>query len=181
MRQTIIDSDYNFSQAIAGTNAPLHVVDRLSMLDVCYFSFDGLRHQGQIIVDQAFEDDVAEIFALMEELKFPVGKVIPICAYGWRDDDSMKDNNSSGFNFRLIEGTTNLSLHALGRALDINPLQNPIIYPGGIIAPAGAAYDPRQAGTLSAEHPVVEEFLIRGWRWGGNFDHLKDYHHFEKI
>jgi hypothetical protein len=180
-QRMIIDSDYNFADALAGTNAPLEIIDRLSIIDVCYFSFDGLKHQGQIIIEQALEDDMADIFALMENLKFPVGKVIPICAYGWHDGDSMADNNSSSFNFRLIEGTSKLSLHSLGRAVDINPVQNPVIYPSGVVAPAGAVHDPRKAGTLSAGQQVVEEFLKRGWRWGGNFEQPKDYHHFEKI
>jgi hypothetical protein len=177
----IIDSDYSFAEALAGTNAPLEIIDKLSILDVCYFSFDGLKHQGQIIIDKELEDDVTDIFALIENMKFPVGKVLPICSYCWHDGDSMADNNSSAFNFRLIEGTTKLSLHSLGRAVDINPVQNPVIYPSGIVAPADAAYDPQKAGTLSAGHQVVEEFLKRGWRWGGNFEQPKDYHHFEKI
>ena len=63
----IMDSDYNFSDAIAGTNAPLEIIDYLSMVDVCYFSFDGLRHQGQIIINSELEDDVGEIFALIEK------------------------------------------------------------------------------------------------------------------
>ncbi|MCK7509072.1 MAG: M15 family metallopeptidase [Desulfobacterales bacterium] len=50
----------------------------------------------------------------------------------------MADNNSSGFNFRVIADTNKLSLHSFGRAVDINPVQNPVIYPAGIIAPAGA-------------------------------------------
>ncbi len=177
----IIDSDYGFAEALAGTNAPLEIVDRLSLLDVCYFSFDGIKHQGQIIIDNTLEDDIADIFLLIEKLKFPVGKVIPICAYAWHDGDSMADNNSSSFNFRLIEGTNKLSLHSLGRAVDINPVQNPAIYPSGVVAPAGAVYDPKKAGALTAGHPVVKEFLKRGWRWGGNFEQPKDYHHFEKI
>ena len=44
-------------------------------------SFDGMRHQGQIIVNSELEDDVCEIFALIEKLKFPIGKAIPIVAY----------------------------------------------------------------------------------------------------
>ncbi len=56
--RVIIDSDYGFAAALAGTNAPLEIIDRLSLLDVCYFSFDGRKHQGQIIIDQAIETGV---------------------------------------------------------------------------------------------------------------------------
>jgi len=92
----------------------------------------------------------------------------------------MADNNSHSFNFRVIAGTSKLSLHSFGRALDINPVQNPVIYPNGIIAPEGALYRPGNRGTFTVEHPIVREFIRRGWHWGGNFEQPKDYHHFEK-
>lgn len=136
--------------------------------------------QGQIIVDARLEDDLYEIFDLIDKLKFPIGKVIPIVAYRWEDGDSMAGNNSSGFNFRVIAGTNKISLHSFGRAIDINPVQNPVIYPTGIIAPAGATYRPQNKGTFTVNHPIVQEFTKRGWHWGGNFEQPKDYHHFEK-
>ncbi|MBP1711266.1 MAG: putative cytosolic protein [Deltaproteobacteria bacterium] len=176
----IIDSAMSFAEAIEGSTAPLEIIDSLSMIDVYYCSFDGLRHQGQILVDAKLEDDIYEIFELIDRLRFPVGKVIPIVSYRWEDNDSMADNNSSAFNFRVIADTNKLSLHSFGRAVDINPLQNPVIYPNGIIAPAGAVYRPGDSGTFSANHPVVDEFIKRGWHWGGNFEQPKDYHHFEK-
>lgn len=178
--EIINDSVMSFSEAISGTTAPEEIIDSLSLCDVLYYSFDGKRHQGQIVVNSTLEDDIYEIFALMESLKFPVGRVIPIVGYQWDDHISMADNNSSSFNFRVIEGTTKLSLHSFGRALDLNPVQNPVIYPNGIIAPEGAKYISSEAGAFVAEHPVVQEFFKRGWHWGGNFDQPKDYHHFEK-
>ena len=175
-----IDSAMSFAEAVDGSAAPLEVIDSLCMIDVTYYSFDGLRHSGQIVVDARLEDDIYEIFQLIERLKFPVGKAIPIAAYHWEDGDSMADNNSSGFNFRVIADTHKLSLHSFGRAVDINPVQNPVIYPAGIIAPAGALYRPHNSGTFTTNHPVVQEFIKRGWHWGGNFEQPKDYHHFEK-
>ena len=178
--EIIIDSAMSFAEAIEGSTAPLEIIDSLSMIDVHYYSFDGLCHQGQILVETRLEDDVYEVFALIEKLKFPVGKVIPIVAYGWEDGDSMADNNSSGFNFRVIEGTNKLSLHAFGRAVDINPVQNPVVYPAGLIAPEGAVYRPKNNGAFTTGHPIVQELIKRGWHWGGNFEQPKDYHHFEK-
>lgn len=178
--ETIIDSSMSFSDAIEGTNAPPEIIDLLSIIDVCYYSFDGRKHQGQIIVNQELEDDVYEIFNFIEKTFFPVGKVVPIVSYQWDDYSSMVDNNSSSFNFRVIQGTTKLSMHSLGKAIDINPVQNPVIYPNGIVAPEGAKYQPKERGTLTKDHPIVKEFLKRGWHWGGNFEQPKDYHHFEK-
>ena len=178
--EIIIDSAMSFAEAIEGSTAPLEIIDSLSMIDVNYYSFDGLRHQGQIVVEARLEDDVYEIFQLIEKLRFPVGKVIPIVAYRWEDGNSMADNNASAFNFRVIADTNKLSLHSFGRAVDINPVQNPVIYPAGLIAPAGATYRPQNKGTFIAKHPIVQEFIKRGWHWGGNFEQPKDYHHFEK-
>jgi peptidoglycan LD-endopeptidase CwlK len=176
----IVDSNFSFEEAICGTKGPLEIIDRLVLIDVLYYSFDQTRHHGQIVADRDLEDDIYEIFSLIEKLKFPLGKVIPIVRYNWQDQASMAANNCSGFNFRFIEGTTNLSLHARGRAVDINPVQNPIIYEDGKIAPPGKTYNPSKPGALTADHPVVMEFIKRGWQWGGNFDKIKDYHHFQK-
>jgi peptidoglycan L-alanyl-D-glutamate endopeptidase CwlK len=92
----------------------------------------------------------------------------------------MAADNSSAFNYRLIAGTDRLSRHALGRAVDINPRENPAIYPDGRIVPAGAVRRPGKPGTFTEDHPVVRAFREKGWRWGGDFTHLRDYHHFEK-
>ena len=92
----------------------------------------------------------------------------------------MNDNNTSAMNYRCIAGTKRLSNHAYGKAVDINPFFNPVIYENGKISPANAKYDPDTDGTFTANHPVVKAFLDRGWRWGGNFNSFKDYHHFDK-
>ncbi|MGA2554445.1 MAG: M15 family metallopeptidase [Smithella sp.] len=178
--EIIVDSSMSFSDAIEGTNAPDEIIDGLSLVDVLYYSFDGRKHQGQIIVNREREDDVYEIFDFIEKILFPIGKVVPIIAYQWNDYKSMADNNSSSFNFRVIEGTTKLSMHSLGKAMDINPVQNPVIYPNGVITPEGAKYRPKERGTFTEDNAIVQEFLKRGWHWGGNFDQPKDYHHFEK-
>ena len=178
--EIIVDSSMSFSDAIEGTNAPDEIIDGLSLVDVLYYSFDGRKHQGQIIVNREREDDVYEIFDFIEKILFPIGKVVPIIAYQWNDYKSMADNNSSSFNFRVIEGTTKLSMHSLGMAVDINPVQNPVIYPNGVITPEGAKYRPKERGTFTEDNAIVQEFLKRGWHWGGNFDQPKDYHHFEK-
>jgi len=58
--QVIIDSAMSFAEAIEGTTAPMEVIDSLSMIDVLYYSFDGQRHQGQILVDGRLERPIAQ-------------------------------------------------------------------------------------------------------------------------
>jgi len=176
----ITDSRMTFEEAITGTTAPRDVIDALSLIHVCYRAFDGRLHQGQLVVHKAVGQDVTEIFRLIETTGFPIARAIPIARYDWSDDRSMAENNTSAFNYRPVLGTDRLSRHAFGRAVDINPLQNPVIYENGRISPDGATYDTEKEGTLSETHPLVREFLNRGWQWGGHFKTLKDYHHFDK-
>lgn len=176
----IIDSKLNFKEAITNTKAPKEVIDSICLIDVRYYSFDGKLHQGQLVVHKELKEDVLAIFKLIEEIKFPIKKVIPIVEYKWSDDDSMEDNNTSAFNFRFVAGTNRMSNHALGRAVDINPFQNPVVYADGRISPSNAKYDTTKPGTFFNEHIIVKEFIKRGWSWGGNYKSFKDNHHFDK-
>jgi hypothetical protein len=175
-----IDSDMAFEDAVAGTDAPREIIASLSLANVRYWAFDGKLHQGQLIIHRGIIKDVVEIFDFIEKTKFPVARVIPIVKYTWSDDMSMADNNTSAFNYRVVMGTERLSHHAYGRAVDINPCLNPVIYDNGRIDPAGATYNPERPGTLYTSHVLVKEFIARGWRWGGNFRSSVDYHHFDK-
>jgi hypothetical protein len=176
----IVDSAMDFAQAVAGTAAPREVLEILCRIDVLYCGFDGRRHKGQLVVHRDLAEELWELFALMEQRRFPVAGAAPITCFGWSDEASMAADNSSAFNYRFIAGTVRLSRHALGRAVDINPRENPAIYPDGRIAPAGAVWQPWEAGTFTEDHPVVRAFREKGWRWGGDFTHIRDYHHFEK-
>jgi hypothetical protein len=176
----IIDSRMTLEEATAGTNAPREIIDKLCLVDVCYRSFDGQLHQGQLVIHQKVKTDVVKIFEFIERTEFLVFQIVPIVKYGWSDDRSMADNNTSAFNYRVVMGTDRLSNHAYGKAVDINPYLNPVIDEDGRLDPQGARYVPGSAGTLDESHPVVREFLKRGWNWGGQFRPKKDYHHFDK-
>ncbi len=176
----IIDSDLSFEEAIEGTKAPDSVIKNLVLLNIKYISLDGKIHQGQIVVHKDLVEDVKEIFELMLKEKFPIAKMIPIVKYGWSDEKSMEDNNTSAFNYRFVAGTTRLSNHSFGRAIDINPLFNPVIYPDGKKVPVKAKYEIDKPGRLHENHIIVKEFKRLGWRWGGNFSKYSDLHHFDK-
>lgn len=178
--EVIVDSAMEFAQAVKGTAAPCEVLDRLCLIDVRYCGFDGRRRQGQLVIHRELAEELQGLFLLMEQMRFPVAGAVPIVCFGWSDEASMAADNSSAFNYRPIAGTDRLSRHALGRAVDINPRENPAIYPDSRIAPAGAAWQPEKPGTFTEEHPVVRAFRKKGWSWGGEFTHLWDYHHFEK-
>lgn len=176
----IIAEEYSLGRAIEGTKAPKAIVDSLTLLKVEFYDFQGKLNHGYLVVNIELEDDVRELFELIKSSKFPIDKVVPIVHYEWDDDASMQANNTSAFNYRTIEGTNRLSHHATGRAIDINPFQNPVMYSDGKISPKGAKYNPKVPGTLTADSEIVKFMKSRGWRWGGDWTSFKDYHHFDK-
>ncbi len=178
--EIIVDSNMTLEEALEGSKAPQKILDEQILLDVEYFSFDGKLHRGQLVINKAVKDDIVYVFEMMKNDKFPIAKCIPIVKYGWSDDKSMADNNTSAFNYRKIAGKNKLSNHSYGRAIDFNPVQNPAIYKSGKISPKGAKYDIKAKGTLVDGDPYVSEFKKRGWRWGGDWTSLKDYQHFDK-
>jgi len=173
----IIDSDMSFAEAIAGIDMPEHIARSLTLLSVDYVGYDGKDHSGQIIVARPLAEEVREIFSRLFADGFPIEKMIPVCRYGWSDEKSMDDNNTSSFNYREIYGTNRLSLHSYGCAIDINPRTNPYHAPDGRVFPAGARFDPRAKGAVTER--VVSLFAEYGWEWGGVWEH-PDYQHFQK-
>lgn len=184
----IIDSKMTGQEAFDGLNlkCPEEIRKRQKIVKVRYYSSDNSIHQGQLVIDGELEKDIKNVFDLALKERFPIHSVIPISDkrfrkdIRWEDNLSMEANNISGFNYRLITGSSGrLSKHAYGRAIDINPFQNPYIK-GNTILPKGAKYDPNVDGTLTTDHPIVRTFLRLGWDWGGNWTSCKDYQHFQK-
>ena len=125
VQKIIIDADYTLEEMFGDVNIPSSIKNSLDLVTVNYYGFDGKLHQGQIIVNKSVVADIVKIFKVIEEIKFPVEKVVPIVHYNWSDEKSMNDNNTSSFNYRFISGSRILSMHANGLAIDINPKQNP--------------------------------------------------------
>lgn len=165
-------------EALAGKEIPNEIKNGLALVDVYYFSFSGEVYKGQLVVHTEVADEVIEIFKKLLEMKFPIQQIIPIVAFNWDDDASMAANNTSAFNYRVIWKTDRLSNHSYGRAVDINPVQNPYYWSDDIVMPSGAHYDPTKSGTITPE--VVLLFKSYCWEWGGNWTKRKDYQHFEK-
>ena len=165
------------------------ILDTMNVLSVSYYGFDELIHKGQIVINKDVIEDIKKFFDLALKLKFPIKSVIPINdeKYSWDDNRSCEDNNSSGFNYRLVAGTNRLSKHSTGRAFDINPVQNIYVRYENMKevfrAPADGIYDKNTPGTLTSDHPLVLLMKELGWEWGGDWTPetgREDYQHFEK-
>ena len=158
-------------------------LERLSLVRISFWGFDGHPHLGEIIVHQELAVEVVEIFKELYEKRFPVEKMRLIDAYQGRDRPSMADNNTSGFNCRFVSGTKRYSLHSLGRAVDVNPLINPFVKGDYVSPPGGRPYldrSTRAKGMIVRGGPCHQAFTRRGWRWGGDWKTMKDYQHFDK-
>ncbi len=180
-QQVVVDAKFSLREAIAGTEAPYSALKHIKMIEVEYYSTDSLLHRGQILMHEDLVSDIEEIFSFMKEIKFPVEMVIPIKFDMPNGMTTMANlNNTYGFHYRQAVANTNLSKHATGRAIDINPFQNPYIFADGKHKPEGSSYNPKDARTLTPTHPVVLKFKELGWSWGGDWVTVKDYMHFEK-
>ena len=155
----------------------------LRYLTVLHIGFDGQIYAGELIVHERIAPSVLEIFYQLYLAGYPIEKIRLIDDYNANDEASMTDNNTSAFCYRTITGTDTLSLHSYGLAVDINPLYNPYVN-GDRIAPASSAYD-RETGIVSSPHFMTEgDYCVRlfqmyGFTWGGEWNGVKDYQHFE--
>lgn len=159
----------------------------LNYVGVLYKNFDGETAHGEIICNKQIAEDLVEIFYELYQNEYPIEKIQLIDDFNADDDLSCAENNTSSFNYRVVDGTTKLSKHALGMAIDINPFCNPYVtYPNGVerISPAGSEpYADRDADLpymIQKGDLLYNLFIERGFTWGGEWKTLKDYQHFQK-
>jgi len=157
--------------------------DALTYLTITYADFDDESRVGHMIVAAEIGEEVLDIFRELYAIRFPIYQMRLIDYFDADDNLSLAANNSSAFNFRYIAGTTTISRHGFGMAIDINPIQNPYIRGETILPATGAAYldrDNVRPGMIVKDCPVYTAFTSRGWIWGGDWTTPRDYHHFER-
>jgi hypothetical protein len=154
--------------------------DALSYVTLDHVTFDGGVATGELIVAAPIAARAVELFRRLFEVGFPIRQMTLVDDYDASDDRSMSADNSSAFNFRVIAGTDILSQHALGRAIDINPVENPWRRPDRVVPVEGIPYADRthvRPGMIVRPGPVVAIFDEMGWEWGGDWRHAYDDHH----
>jgi hypothetical protein len=158
---------------------------KLRRIGVSHIGFDNQTHRGELVVHQELVAQVITIFEDLYRHRYPIEKMRTLDQYPAADDElSMEDNNTSAFSCRVIPASGNWTQHAYGRAIDLNPLLNPLIDGSGAFQPKNAAvYLDRnrvEPGLIHAGDSTVHVFTDRGWRWGGNWKSPIDYQHFER-
>ncbi|MEO7804074.1 MAG: M15 family metallopeptidase [Actinomycetota bacterium] len=158
-------------------------LDQLRLLTVDHWGFDQTVHRGEMIIHSDQAAKVLQALKRLFESGFPIEKMRLVDEYQADDDLSIAANNTSAFNCREVAGKPGVwSQHAYGRAIDINPIQNPYVSGNGKVSPpSAAAYKDRskkEPGMILAGDSTVKAFASIGWRWGGYWSSVKDYQHF---
>jgi len=150
----------------------------LRVVRVSHWGFDGEPRIGRIVVARRVAPDIVAVFRRLWTARFPIRRVRPVSAYRGSDDASMAADNTSGFNCRFVGGTSRWSLHAFGRAIDVNPVENPYVQGSRVSPAAGRAFLDRtryRKGMALRGGVLVRAFASVGWKWGASFG---DYQHF---
>jgi hypothetical protein len=159
---------------------PVGLAD-LRLLRLDHWGFDRRVHRGELMVHR---DQARRVLGAMERLfrlGYPIRRMRLVDDYRADDDRSMAANNTSAFNCRPVAGTSRWSEHAYGRAIDVNPVQNPYVVGRHVSPPAGRRYADRARrapGMIHAGDAVVRAFAAAGWGWGGAWRTARDYQHF---
>jgi D-alanyl-D-alanine carboxypeptidase len=153
----------------------------LRLVTLSYRGFDGRAHTGRLVVNRDAAASLVAVFRLLYAAGFPIRRMELVDRYGGDDFRSIEADNTSAFNCRYVEGTSRWSEHAYGRAIDINPVENPYD-DGSYVSPLnGEPYADRSRkrwGMIFKGDVVWRAFRRIGWEWGGAWSSVQDYQHF---
>src|SRR3954468_24348779 len=113
---------------------------RLRYLRIAYRGFDGRIHRGEMIANASAVRPLRRAFASLYRSRFPIRRMRLVDRYGGSDYRSIEADNTSAFNCRPVTGGSRWSEHAYGRALDVNPIENPYVANGRTSHPASRRY-----------------------------------------
>jgi len=168
---------------------PVSLLD-LRYINVNHLDFNGQTVSGEIIVHKDVADEVVNIFAELYEINYPIRQMRLVSDFKANDWQSIEADNTSAFNCRPVTGNKKKwSKHAYGRAIDINPIENPYVSRKGYIShKASLKYKRRvhknntyaDKAVLLKNDKATKIFKKYGWSWGGDWRTIKDYQHFVK-
>ena len=157
-------------------------LDDLRLVRARHWGFDARVHTGRLVVNRDVARPVLGVLRRLYSARFPIRRMVPVDAYGASDFRSIEADNTSAFNCRHVEGTTRWSEHSYGRAIDLNPIENPYVTAAGTTShPASRPYlrrAPYRPGMAVEGGAAVRAFEAVGWGWGGRWSGDRDYQHF---
>jgi hypothetical protein len=162
---------------------PVALAD-LRLLRIGYWDFGGRARVGRMIVAVPAVAAMRRAFGELFRARFRIRSMRLVDDYGASDFASIEADNTSAFNCRRATGSSRFSEHAYGRAVDVNPIENPYVYPDGTtVHAASRPYLDRsrhRRGMAFRGGVLVRAFAAAGWRWGGDWrpPSATDYQHF---
>jgi hypothetical protein len=161
---------------------PVTQRQQLRRIDVPYVDFQGNVRLGHLIVRSDTAASTARIFTRLFQMRLPIRRMEGVEAFGGDVNKSLRADNTSAYNCRRagqINAPFTQSPHANGRAVDINPVENPWMDPRcRCWSPSGRhASRTEGPGKILKRDPVWRLFDAEGWLWQ-NID-VPDYMHFD--
>ena len=157
-------------------------LDDLRLVRARHWGFDGRVHTGRLVVARDVARPVLAVLRRLYAARFPIRRMVPVDAYGASDFRSIEADNTSAFNCRYVEGTTRWSEHSYGRAIDLNPIENPYVTAAGATSHRASrpylSRAPYRPGMAVEGGAAVRAFSAIGWGWGGRWSGDRDYQHF---
>jgi hypothetical protein len=161
-------------------------ISELRLLTLGYWGFDGVVHQGPMVVNAAVASKVVWAFRQLFAARFPIQEMALSTKYDPSANPNTRTNITASFNCRPIVTPngpgTSFSMHASGLAIDINPLLNPFVGADGtVLNRFSRPYRDRSLevpGMIHAGDVVVRALAHIGWSWGGDWTSGQDYMHF---
>ncbi|MCB0871100.1 MAG: M15 family metallopeptidase [Solirubrobacterales bacterium] len=184
-RGEILRIDSDLRKRMSGSSwhrgCPVALSD-LRLLKLRYRDFEGGVSRGFLVVHETAAPRMVKVFRKLFNAGFRIRRMRLVDAYGADDHRSMNADNTSAFNCREVAGRPGVwSRHAYGRAIDINPVENPYVS-GSHVSPARgrpfASREPLRKGMIPPRGHVVQAFASIGWEWGGFWTGSRDYQHF---
>lgn len=156
-------------------------LSQLRRVTVRVVGFGGRASTGAVVVHVSVARQVVGVFRALYRARFPIRRMTPIERYGGSDFASIEADNTSAFNCRRVDGSPSWSEHAFGRAIDVNPIENPYVSGGRTSHPASVPYLDRsrvRPGMAVEGGALVRAFGAAGWGWGGRWSPARDLQHF---
>lgn len=146
----------------------------LRYITVNYWGFDGYRHRGELVVAATKAMKFAIAMTKLYNAQVPIRAMFLPDRFGYsgqsggaNDYASMRHDNTSAFNCRLVTGDPgSRSPHSYGSAIDLNPWENPFRSREGWL-PNGW-WSNKQVGKYAwkkRDHLVVRLMREAGFSW----------------
>lgn len=177
----------------------------LKYIKLVHYNYEKRIQVGELIVNKKITKQVKNIFKYLFEIEYEINSMVLIDRL-WvnnsndSDRNSVLNNNSSCFCYRKVITSNNLSKHALGLAIDINPYDNPFVprnKEGKLDSSYLTLYEKemlidRQKKSKTNKHiitlndEICKIFIKNGFEYGGDWPNYSDewpldYQHFEYI